>query len=137
MASVRIKRQAGQKTDYRHPSVTEAALVADTLILTFMTTQQRNYKEKSIRDSSYSRPRTLTKQEKGEAGKSRARREDQIVLLEQRQMGEAGILRKSANRKPEVAWSPNFPFVFQHLITSKVNSWCSNHREWASTLGLR
>lgn len=43
---MRIKRQAGQKTDYRHPSVTEAALVADTLILTFMTTQQRNYKEK-------------------------------------------------------------------------------------------
>lgn len=103
----------------------------------FMTIQERNYKEKIIRNSSYSRPRTLTKQEKGEAGKRRARREDQIVLLEQSQMGEAGMLRKSANRKPEVAWSPNVPFIFQHLITSKVNSWCSNHRDWASTLGLR
>lgn len=73
MASVRIKRRARQKKECRHPSVTEAALMLDTLILMFMTTQQRNYKEKIIRDSSYSRPRTLTKQEKGEAGKRRAR----------------------------------------------------------------
>lgn len=73
MASVRIKRQARQKKEGRHPSVTEAAIMPDTLILMFMTTQQRNYKEKIIRDSSYSRSRTLTQQEKGEAGKRRAR----------------------------------------------------------------
>lgn len=116
--------------------VTEAP-VADTLILMLMTTQQRNCREKITRDSRYSRPRMLTKQEKGEAGKRRARREDQIVLLEQNQTGEAGMLRKSTNRKPDVAWSPNVSFIFEHLITSKVNSWCSNHRDWASILGLR
>lgn len=57
-----------QKKECRHPSVTEAALVADAPSLMFMTTQQRKEKEKIARDSSYSRPRPLTKQEKGEAG---------------------------------------------------------------------
>lgn len=49
MASVRIKRRARQKTECSHPLVTESALVADTLILKFMTTQQRNYREKNYK----------------------------------------------------------------------------------------
>lgn len=134
---MRIKRRARQKTECRHPSVAEAP-VADTLILMLMTTQQRNYREKNYKGLKIFKAKDANKaREGGGRQEERARREDQIILLEQNQAGKAGMLRKSTNRKPDVAWSPNVSFIFEYLITSKVNSWYSNHRDWASTLGLR